>query len=110
MSVAEFAYASDSNRGKNVNNSSRQHKNTWKSGWHRSGTHAPSEETMLGLNRQQRALLANKVPEVMNITSGAIVVGFAIGNVDASWIVLATAIGLWIASIVFALWLMKHRT
>jgi type IV secretory pathway TrbD component len=65
---------------------------------------------MLGLNRQQRAVLADKVPEAMNITSGAIVIAFSIGDIDASWIVLAVALGLWIVAMVFAVWIMRHRT
>jgi Flp pilus assembly protein TadB len=65
--------------------------------------------TMLRLNRRQRDVLADKVPEVANIIMGAVVVAFAIGDFSASPAVLVGAFSFWASALTFALWVMKTR-
>jgi hypothetical protein len=50
--------------------------------------------TMLRLNPRQRAVLANKVPDMANIVAGAIVLG-AVGEPRVTWPVLAGGIAFW---------------
>lgn len=58
---------------------------------------------MLGLNSRQRAVLADKVPEMANLVTAAIVIGFALGEPRASWPVLLAAIALWGGALIFAI-------
>jgi len=59
--------------------------------------------TMLRLGQRQRDVLADKVPGVMNLITGAIVIGFALGEPRASWPVLVAAIMAWAGALIFAL-------
>lgn len=64
---------------------------------------------MLRLTTRRRAVLADKVPDVVNLVTGAIVIGFFVGEPKASWTVLAGAIALWIATVVFALIIAENK-
>ena len=57
---------------------------------------------MLRLTPRRRAVLAEKLPDVANLITAAIVIGFAIGQPTVSWSVLITTLALWIAALLFA--------
>lgn len=51
--------------------------------------------TMVRLDTRQRAMLANKLADVTNLVTAAIVIGFAIGESRASWPVVGVTLALW---------------
>jgi hypothetical protein len=66
--------------------------------------------TMLRLNPRQRAVLANKVPDMANIVAGAIVLGFAIGEPRVTWPVLAGGIAFWAGALLFAVMIAEEKS
>jgi len=66
--------------------------------------------TMLRLNREQRNVLADKVPDVVNIVMGAMAVALFLGDVTASPLTFVSAFTLWAAALVFAVWILKRGT
>jgi hypothetical protein len=65
---------------------------------------------MLGLNDRQRAVLADKVPDMANLVTAAIVIGFTLGEPMPSASLLLAGIGAWIAALAFALLLTSEET
>ena len=59
-------------------------------------------KTMLRWTPRQRAVLADKVPDMANIVAGAIVIGFAIGDPEAPWPALVIGIAIWAGALIFA--------
>jgi hypothetical protein len=66
--------------------------------------------TMLRLKPRQRAVLADKVPDMANIVAGAIVIGFAIGDPRASWPLLMAGLGFWAGALLFVLFIAEDRS
>lgn len=50
---------------------------------------------MLGLNERQRAVLADKVPDMANLVTAALVIGFVVGEPATSWPLVAAASAAW---------------
>ena len=65
--------------------------------------------TMLRLTRRRRALLAEKVTDVANLITAAIVIGYALGESDVSWPVVIAALAFWAALLGFALWIAEDK-
>ncbi len=64
---------------------------------------------MLRLKPEQRAVLADKVPDVVNIIAGAIVIGFFVGEPRFSSAVLVAGIAFWAAALAFAVIIAEHK-
>lgn len=58
---------------------------------------------MLRLKPPQRAVLVDKVPDMANIITAAIVIGFLLGERRVSGGLLVVVIGTWAAVLVFSL-------
>jgi hypothetical protein len=58
---------------------------------------------MVRLTPRQRAVLADKVPDIANVVAGAVVIGFMFGEPAISWPVVVTAVATWAGVLVFAL-------
>ena len=58
--------------------------------------------TMLRLTPRRRAVLADKVPDVINLVTGAVVIGFLVGEPSVSRAVLAGVFAAWGLMILFA--------
>ena len=58
---------------------------------------------MLRSKPRQRAVLADKVPDLANIVAGAIVIGFAVGESRFSWPTFTAAIAFWVGALMFVL-------
>ena len=65
--------------------------------------------TMLRLKRQQRAVLADKMPEMANIVAGAIVIGFLIGEPRVSWPVFTAGVAFWVAALLLAIMIVEDK-
>ena len=68
-----------------------------------------SKTTMLRLKPEQRAVLADKVPEAVNIVAGAVVIGFFLGDPRASGTLLVAGIAVWAAALAFAVKIAEHK-
>ncbi len=64
---------------------------------------------MLRLTSRHRAVLVDKVPDIANIVAGAVAIGFAFGEPEASWPVVIAAVAMWTGAIVFALALAEDK-
>jgi len=60
-------------------------------------------KTMLRLTTRRRALLAEKVADVANLVTAAIVIGFSLGDRSASWLMLLGALAIWVGVLLFVL-------
>lgn len=60
---------------------------------------------MLRLNQRQREILTDKVPDVVNLVSAAIVIGFLIGQPGVSLDLFVGSVALWIVALVFVLFI-----
>ena len=65
--------------------------------------------TMLRSTRRRRALLAEKVTDVANLITAAMVIGYAIGESDVSWPAVIAAIALWAVFLGFTLWIAEDK-
>jgi hypothetical protein len=65
---------------------------------------------MLRLRQRQRDVLADKVPGMANLITGAIVIGFSLGEPRASWPVLVAAAALWAGALIFAVIIAEDRS
>jgi hypothetical protein len=65
--------------------------------------------TMLRLTKRRRAVLAEKVPDVANLITAAIVIGYAIGESNVSWLAVIAAIALWTGVLGVALWIAEDK-
>ena len=64
---------------------------------------------MLGLDRRQRAVLADKAPDMANLVAAAVVIGFAVGEPAASAPLLALVTAIWIATLLGAVVISRDR-
>jgi hypothetical protein len=65
---------------------------------------------MLRLTKRRRAVLTEKVPDLANLVAAAIVIGFALGESNVSWLALTAARGLWAGVLGFALWIAEDKS
>ncbi len=65
---------------------------------------------MLRLNARRRALVANKVADIANLITAAVVIGFVIGGPAASGPLVLGAIAVWLALLVFAVWIEEEHS
>ena len=65
--------------------------------------------TMLRLSPRRRAVLAEKMADVANLITAAIVIGYALGESDVSWPVVIAALAFWAALLGFALWIAEDK-
>lgn len=67
------------------------------------------ETTMLELNREQRAVLADKLPDAASVAAGALVFGQFLGDRPFSPGLALVGIGVWASLIVFSLALARRK-
>ena len=65
---------------------------------------------MLRLTPRRRAILCEKVPDIANLITAAIVIGFAIGDSPVPWSRVLAALGLWACLLGFAVWIAEDRS
>ena len=63
--------------------------------------------TMLRLTARQRAVLADKVPDVTNIILGALAIGVFVDAPGTSWRILAVGLAVWTCVLGFAVVISK---
>jgi hypothetical protein len=57
---------------------------------------------MLRLNERQRAVIADKLPDMANLVAAAIIIGFAIGEPAATMRLVAVTMAVWAAAFIGA--------
>lgn len=60
---------------------------------------------MLRLKPRQREILTDKVPDLVNLVTGAIVIGFLIGQPGASLPLFVGSVALWIVALIVVLFI-----
>jgi len=65
---------------------------------------------MVRFTPRQRAVLADKVPEMANIVAGAIVIGFAVGEPRVTWPVLVGGVAFWAGALLLAVMIVKEKS
>ena len=58
--------------------------------------------TMLRLTARRRAVLADKVPDIVNLITAAIFIGLVVGEPRSSWALVALGFGVWSIVMLFA--------
>ena len=64
---------------------------------------------MLRLTTRRPAVLADKVPDIANIVTGAVVIGFTFSERAISWPILLSALAAWAVAIIFALVVAENK-
>lgn len=63
---------------------------------------------MLRLKRRQRAVWADKMPEMANIVAGAVVIGFLVGEPRVSWPVFVAGVAFWVGALLLAVMIVEE--
>ena len=66
-------------------------------------------QTMLRLDERQRAVIADKLPDMANLVAAAIVIGFSIGQPGTTIQLAVAALAMWSAALLLAI-IISRRT